>query len=211
MATIVRVPLEDLRLDQNNARRHTQRGNLALKTSLEMYGAARSVVVDGDNVVRAGNGTLEQAREAGIREAVVVDVDGSELVVVRRADWDETQARGYSLADNRTGDLSEFDWQRVAGEVRHLEAAGVDLAPLGWAPYELEPLRAATWVPPSPRGDLGGVDTTPVTPPIRINAAQRAVFERVAAAVRSSAAGLSEASEGEVLVRLCELFEASHR
>lgn len=158
------VDIDQLTADPANVRIHGPRNSAAIKDSLVRFGAARSVVVDGDGVVRAGNGTLEQAKAAGISKAVIVECDGKQLVAVRRKDWSPQDADAYALADNRTGELAEWDYQGVADKLKSLDQLGADIRDLGWAEHELEPLLAAEWKPPDVQDDSGdGSSTTSVT------------------------------------------------
>ena len=59
------VSIARLVLDEKNANQGTKRGRQLLGNSLEKYGAARSLVVDRNNRVIAGNKTVEAARAAG--------------------------------------------------------------------------------------------------------------------------------------------------
>lgn len=77
--------------------------------ALREVGAGRSIVIDGDNIIRAGNGVYEAAAEAGFERVRVIDVAGDELIAVRRRDWTPAQAERYGLYDNRSTDLSAFD------------------------------------------------------------------------------------------------------
>lgn len=101
--------LEDLTPDPENANTGTARGASALETSLQLYGAGRSIVVDRDGVVLAGNKTHEQAVAMGLK-ARVIETDGHELVIVRRTDLsladEPAKARGLAYADNRVSELS---------------------------------------------------------------------------------------------------------
>lgn len=106
---VTRVPLASLVSDPKNARKHDAKNMQAITKSIERFGAGRSLVVDGQNIVRAGNGTLEAAMEAGVSDAIVVDATGNQLVVVRRKDWTEQDGIAYGLADNKTTDMSTFD------------------------------------------------------------------------------------------------------
>ncbi len=108
------VPLSSLIADPANVRVHDTRSREAIGASVKELGAARSIVADADGVIRAGNGTLEAARAAGIQEAVVVESDGKRLVVVKRPDWTAEQAIAYAIADNRVGELSYFDTKQLA-------------------------------------------------------------------------------------------------
>ena len=95
--------------DHKNARRRTDRSSQLIKESLQKYGAARSIVIDEENRILAGNGTIEGAKAAGIKNVRVIETDGSEVIAVRRTGLSEDEKVGLALADNRTGDLSEWD------------------------------------------------------------------------------------------------------
>lgn len=55
--------LADLQPDSRNANRGTQRGRGLVETSLQKYGAGRSVLVDRNGVLIAGNKTTEAAAD----------------------------------------------------------------------------------------------------------------------------------------------------
>jgi len=93
--------------------------------ALRAVGAARSIVIDEDNVVLAGNGVTEAAAEAGITKVQVVDVDGSTLVAVRRRGLSVEQKRALAIYDNRTAELATWD----AGQLQADLDAGLDLHP----------------------------------------------------------------------------------
>jgi DNA modification methylase len=80
-----------------------------IKESLERYGAARSIVIDEDNRILAGNGTIEGAKAAGIKNLRVIETDGTEIIAVKRTGLSEEEKVGLALADNRTSDLSDWD------------------------------------------------------------------------------------------------------
>ena len=101
--------VSDLTPDPKNARRRTPQSSHLIKESLQRYGAARSVVVDENNMLIAGHGTVEAAKELGINKVRVIETDGDELIAVKRTNWSPGQKIGANLADNRTSDLSEWD------------------------------------------------------------------------------------------------------
>ncbi|REJ65182.1 MAG: hypothetical protein DWQ28_09165 [Proteobacteria bacterium] len=102
-----------LKSDHQNARKRTDRSAELIKESLQRYGAARSIVIDEDNRILAGNGTIEGAKEAGIDRIRVIETDGDEVIAVRRTGLTEEQKIGLALADNRTSDLSEWDQEML--------------------------------------------------------------------------------------------------
>ncbi len=110
------IPIAQLILDEKNANKGTERGRELLGKSLETYGAGRSLVVDRNNRVIAGNKTLEAARSAGFESIAVIETDGSSLVAVRRGDLDlkkDKKARELAIADNRVGEV-DLEWNPEA-------------------------------------------------------------------------------------------------
>lgn len=101
--------IKDLKSDHKNARKRTDRSASLIKESLERYGAARSIVIDEDNRILAGNGTIEGAKAAGIENLRVIETDGTEIIAVKRTGLSEEEKVGLALADNRTSDLSDWD------------------------------------------------------------------------------------------------------
>jgi hypothetical protein len=116
--------INDLTSDHKNARRRTDRSTSLIAESLKRYGAARSIVIDEDGRILAGNGTVEGAKKAGINKVRVIEAEGDELIAVRRAGLTEEEKVGLALADNRSSDLSEWDQ-----EMLHHLAKDNDLSP----------------------------------------------------------------------------------
>src|SRR5262245_8109667 len=103
--------LHDLTPDPQNANRGTARGKAFLTSSLQQYGAARSIVTDKHGVVLAGTQTMPPATEIDL-PITVVQTEGERLVVVQRLDLDlgtDDRARGLAIADNRASELG-LDW-----------------------------------------------------------------------------------------------------
>ena len=101
--------LNDLKSDHKNARKRTDRSATLIKNSLEKFGAARSIVIDEENRILAGNGTVEGAKKAGLSNVRVIETDGNEIIAVKRTGLSEDEKVGLALADNRSSDLSEWD------------------------------------------------------------------------------------------------------
>ena len=101
--------INDLQNDPKNARKRTDRSAKLIKQSLEQYGAARSIVIDENNRILAGNGTIAGAKAAGIKNLKIIESNGDEIIAVKRTGLSEEEKGGLAIADNRTGDLSEWD------------------------------------------------------------------------------------------------------
>src|SRR3972149_6502671 len=97
-----------LKLDPSNARKHPDRNKQMIRASLEEVGAFRSIAVDGQDIIRAGNGVYEQAQKLGLKIRVV-DAKPNELIAVRRADLKGKKAIRAALLDNRSSETSEWD------------------------------------------------------------------------------------------------------
>lgn len=125
--------LQDLRFDERNANKGTNRGRRLIEDSLRNFGAGRSVLVDRRGKLIAGNKTVEAAKKLRKKIRVIV-TKGEELVVVQRADLDlkSNTARQLAVADNRASEL-DLDWN-----AENLE--GVDLSSAGFTKHETENL-----------------------------------------------------------------------
>lgn len=116
--------ISDLRSDHKNARKRTDRSSSLIAESLTRYGAARSIVIDEEGRILAGNGTVEGAKAAGIQKLRIIETDGNEIIAVQRTGLSEDEKVGLALADNRTSDLSEWDQ-----EMLHHLAKDHDISP----------------------------------------------------------------------------------
>ena len=105
--------INSLKADHKNARKRTDRSAALIKESIDRYGAARSIVIDEDNRILAGNGTVEGAKAAGIENVRIIETDGDEIIAIRRTGLSEDEKVGLALADNRTSDLSEWDQEML--------------------------------------------------------------------------------------------------
>ena len=65
--------LRDLHPDPSNARAHNPRNVGMIEDALGAVGAARSIVIDEDGLVLAGNATIEAAGRVGIERVRVVE------------------------------------------------------------------------------------------------------------------------------------------
>lgn len=105
---IKRVKLADLTPDPQNANLGTERGLALLDDSLRTLGAGRSILVDKNGKIIAGNKTHERALDIGLTDVLLVPTDGTTLVAVVRTDLDlesDPRAKRLALADNRIGEI----------------------------------------------------------------------------------------------------------
>lgn len=99
--------ISDLVPDANNYNKGTEFGQSLIEKSIRKNGLGRSLLLDRNGKVIAGNKTLEGTVAAGFNDEdiIVVKTDGKKLVVVQRTDLDLDTKRGkeMALADNATG------------------------------------------------------------------------------------------------------------
>ena len=104
------VRIEDISPDPANVRKHSPKNLAAIRASLRRFGQQKPIVVDGDGVVRAGNGTLAAATELGWTH---IDVVRTELT--------GSDAVAYAIADNRTAELAEWDGEALQAVLRSFD------------------------------------------------------------------------------------------
>lgn len=121
------LKVADLVSDPNNARKHDEKNLEAIKGSLTQFGQRKPIVIGAGNVVIAGNGTLEAAKQLGWNEIDVVRVPD---------DWSANQAKAFALADNRTAELASWNEQILAAQVLELKDAGFEVAEFGFEAIE---------------------------------------------------------------------------
>lgn len=125
-----RVRLERLTPNPTNVRHHDRRNVEAIKASLSTFGQQKPIVVDSTGVVIAGNAVLTAAKE----------LDWLDIAVIR------TGLRGrnkdaYAIADNRTGDLSCFDSERLTAQLIEIsKSQSFDLESIGFYEVDLQKL-----------------------------------------------------------------------
>ena len=118
-----------IKLDSKNYRVHTDKNKMIIDKSLKELGAGRSILIDSENEIIAGNGVFEQAEKQNIK-IKIVETDGTELIAVKRTDLktNDKKRKKLALIDNHSTDTSNFDFEVINvdfGEVE-LEEWGVD-------------------------------------------------------------------------------------
>lgn len=130
------VPINSLVFDPSNARKHNQKNINAIKGSLARFKQQKPIVVNYDNVVIAGNGTLQAAIELKWKDIAVVrtDLDGSDLTA-------------FGLADNRSSELAEWDLDNLGGLLKSLQDEDFNLDSIGFDNDDLQKMIAQEIAP----------------------------------------------------------------
>ncbi len=123
---------DEIKFDPRNYRIHGDKNKKLIKKSLQRNGAGRSIVVDNQGYIIAGNGVYGEAKGLGLKERII-ETTGDELIVVKRTDIDYGTDKRKSLAldDNITSDTSSFDMEIVSQDFDNveLEDHGITVAP----------------------------------------------------------------------------------
>lgn len=97
-----KTTMADLKFDDRNINKGSEEGTDLLEKSIQEVGLTRSVVTDKNNVLIAGNKTVEAAMNLGYERIIEVESDGRDLIVVKRTDLDIKSAKGVKakILDN---------------------------------------------------------------------------------------------------------------
>ncbi len=117
------IKISDLTPDDKNYNKGSEFGNSLIEKSLRKFGAGRSILLDKNNRIIAGNKTIENAGAVGLEDIIVVETTGNQIVAVKRMDidLDSKQGRELALADNASAKASinwdfetiKVDWQEI--------------------------------------------------------------------------------------------------
>jgi len=145
------VPIETLRGMKNNPRKHEEESTEAIKASLHIFKQQKPVVVSSDNEVIAGNGTLEAAIALGW-----------EFIAASRTSLSADEAKAYAIADNRTQEKSEFDFDIVRDIFKSLDGV-LDKTSTGFSDDEVAGIMGVALPPGVEITDSGRTIVQPAT------------------------------------------------
>src|SRR5262245_55291083 len=104
------LPVEDLKPDPHNPRKHPERQINLLVASICQFGFVGAIIVDEGNVIIAGHGRYEAAKR-----------NGMDIVPCIRVTHLTAKAKvALSLADNRLGELSSWDEVVLTSQLEQL-------------------------------------------------------------------------------------------
>ena len=122
---ITLMALSDITPYENNPRNNEEAVE-KVANSIKEFGFNQPIVVDRDNVIIVGHTRYLAAQELGLTEAPVI-VAGN---------LSEEQARAYRLADNKTGEIAGWDFEKLALELEQVES--IDMGEFGFETHDLD-------------------------------------------------------------------------
>lgn len=85
------IEVSKLKPSSRNARTHTAKQIDQIARSIDAFGFANPIIMDGEGIVVAGHGRLAAAKKLGL----------AKVPVIALRDLSKTQIQAYALADNK--------------------------------------------------------------------------------------------------------------
>ena len=121
---IKQYKIKDLTPYSNNPRINDQAIN-AVAASIQEFGFKVPIVVDKNNVIITGHTRLKAAKKLGMKEVPVILAD----------DLTPDQVKAFRLADNKTGELAIWDFEKLEAELDEID---MDMEDFGFDEVETE-------------------------------------------------------------------------
>lgn len=121
-------PLVSLRCDPGNARTHPAKQLRLIAASIEQFGFINPIVIDADGQILAGHGRYAAACQLGLAEVPTIQID--HLAPAQR--------RAFMLADNKIGELADWDRDLLKIQLEELDSLDFDLGLTGFSVPEID-------------------------------------------------------------------------
>lgn len=122
------VPVSKLIPYVNNAKIHSEEQVTKIASSIREFGFVNPILIDKDFNVIAGHGRLMAAKKLDMENVPCLFIEG----------LSEAQRKAYILADNRLGELAEWDMNLVESELSALKDMDFDIDLTGFELPEID-------------------------------------------------------------------------
>jgi hypothetical protein len=112
------VSIDRLKPNPRNAKKHPERQIALLVENYEQFGVTQPIVVDENDTIICGHARFEAARRAKLPH----------LPVVRLSGLSKAQKRALAIADNKLGELGEWDLDILSQELSFLFDPNTELS-----------------------------------------------------------------------------------
>lgn len=116
---IVEKKIDQLKEYDNNPR-NNDNAVAAVAASIKEFGFKVPIVIDAAGVIIAGHTRLKAAKSLGLQTVPCIVAD----------DLTDEQIRAFRLADNKTGELAGWDFEKLEAELAELSA--MDMSAFGF-------------------------------------------------------------------------------
>lgn len=123
--TIKEIKIEALKEYENNPR-NNEGAVGAVAESIKNFGFKVPIIIDRNNVIVAGHTRLKAAKSLGLETVPCIVAD----------DLTEEQIKAFRLADNKTAELAQWDFDKLETELAELAEMGVEMDSFGFDELE---------------------------------------------------------------------------
>lgn len=116
---IIEKPIKELKAYENNPRKNDSAVEY-VANSIKEFGFKVPIVIDADNVIVCGHTRLKAAKKLGLKVVPCIVAD----------DLTEEQIKAFRLADNKTGEIAEWDLDLLGEELDGI--LDIDMTSLGF-------------------------------------------------------------------------------
>lgn len=106
---IINIDVSELKQYENNAR-HNEKAIGPVVNSIREFGFRNPIIIDKNNVIVAGHTRLEAAKLLELDKVPCIMID----------DLSEEQINAFRLVDNKTNELSTWDFDKLEEELKEL-------------------------------------------------------------------------------------------
>ena len=107
---IINVAIDKIKPYSQNNKIHDEAQIKALRKSIRDYGFCKPVLITSDNVIIAGHGATQAAKEEGFTELPCIIADG----------WTDEKVREYRIVDNATVFMTGWNFEALELELATL-------------------------------------------------------------------------------------------
>lgn len=118
---IIEKRIEEL-IDYENNPRNNDAAVEKVAASISSFGFKVPIVIDKDNVIIAGHTRRKAAERLGMQTVPCIIAD----------DLTEEQVKAFRLADNKTSEFAEWDFEKLSAELEELRDMTFDMSAFGF-------------------------------------------------------------------------------
>ncbi|MDD3587867.1 MAG: ParB N-terminal domain-containing protein [Thermoguttaceae bacterium] len=126
---IVIKDIEEIVPYHNNPR-NIEKAIDPVAASIKEYGFLQPIVVDADMVIIVGHVRYHAAKKLGL----------AKVPVLVASNLTPDQVKAYRIADNKAGEIAEWDFDLLPVELSELQGIGIDMTEFGFSEKELTKL-----------------------------------------------------------------------
>lgn len=150
IAGVQEVSRADLRPYERNAKKHSAEQVEKIARSIQEFGFLSPCLIDRDLNIIAGHGRVMAAEKLGLETVPCIFVEG----------LTEEQRRAYILADNKLGELADWDIDLLSEELKTLQSEGFDIELTG---FDVDDILFPDDMDPDPAPEQPQEDSSPIT------------------------------------------------